>query len=699
MSNSKMIKKSLFITYDELYDAVIGDGDGEKLIDDAYFKDKLGELVDAGFIREGENPKDFTILYIIKEGITRADCRASLTNKSICDTQLSILLQFLENNDAFFIFKNTQSGKSGIMINELIKWYIEAKYAVIPFLVVSNLKDLAQQTINRIEEVFAEQEKKVVIFNLSSMQKKGNDVEDIKRAIHCWVGNRKHYAMPIITLLNNNAQQKKMLTIIKYIYELVIDDSENKIRYGVIWDEADQTYALSRNKEYLIDREIVSCKKFMVDNTEALYRLGFASATDGDLLSMDGDKENYPECASAVRYHDDILPEDMVHYRAIHLPEAIIHEVPYTSKDSNNSYAEKVIKNNSEHFETPILLPTGEKYERKILINGNTRVAHMEQFAIENSKKGKYVIVYNGSGGTGLKLYKDGILFYKYSLKNWNVNERLYYIYKSQNLCDKPLIVIGGLKINRGITFHYCPSDNNEKIIKGEHGDVKTKNMEGLVFTDIILGYIQDLSTAVQKDGRGSGKIGNSPQYSGETHYWIDKITADKAITHNKVVDMINRDKGLETMKVIKNRAAEELQNASPIIRVNHDTDEKLYRVYPSVEEMKRAYKEIFNKEYTFKNFDKYNKDELIKCSIFGESKVLDLCDVIRRIPTAIESGGGGKDGKKVSRALFWCYKDTSDPLTLHFVIPIDPLKITSEHLAKVDSIHKYVKVPTRGNI
>jgi hypothetical protein len=690
-----MIKKSLFITYDELYDAIIGDGDGEKLIDDAYFKDKLCELVVAGFIREGENPRDFTTLYIIKEGITRADCRASFTNNCICDTQLSILLQFLENNDAFFIFKNTQSGKSGIMIKELIKWYCEAKYAVIPFLVVSNLIDLAQQTINRIEEVFAEQGKKVAIFNLSSIPKKGTDVEDIKRAIHCWDGNRKHFAMPIIILLNNNAQQKKMLTLIKYIYELVIGDSGNKIRYGVIWDEADQTYALSRNKEFIVDREKVSCKKFMVDNTEALYRLGFASATDGDLLSMDGDKENYPECASAVRYHDDISPEDMAHYRAIHLPEAIIHEVPYTSKDSNNSYAEKVFQNNSEHFETQILLTTGIKCERKIIVNGNTRVVHMEQFAIENSKKGKYVIVYNGAG---LKLYKDGVEFYKYTLKKWCFNERLYYIYKSQKLCDKPLIVIGGFKINRGITFHYCPSDNNEKIIKGEHGDVITKNMEGLVFTDIILGYIQDLSTAVQKDGRGSGKIGNSPQYSGETHYWIDKKTADKAITHNKVVDMINRDKGLETMKVIKNRAVEELQNAFPKIPENHNTDEKLYRVYPSVEEMKKAYKEIFNKEYTSKDFDKCKKDEFIKCSIFRRSDVLELCDVIRRIPTAIESGGGGKEGNKVSRNLFWCYKDTSDPLTLHFVIPIDPLKITAEHLAKVDSIHKYVKVPTRGN-
>jgi hypothetical protein len=266
MSNSKMSK--IYKTFNNLYEDIIGEGDGECELDKVYFQERINYLVDKGYICKGQC--DFTIFYHIRDGFTRADCRTSHTNKELCETQLSILLQLIENNDTFFIFKNTQSGKSGIMIKEIIKWHKEEKYTVIPFLVLQNMKNMADQTVERIEKTFAEQGKNIELFKLTSNGKKvKNIIKDIKSAILSWYQDKNSFGMPIIVLIHNEKQETKMLTLMKYIRDLVVNNPDNpdknKIRYGVIWDEADQTYPGSRNADICIDKEIVSCKTYMVD--------------------------------------------------------------------------------------------------------------------------------------------------------------------------------------------------------------------------------------------------------------------------------------------------------------------------------------------------------------------------------------------------------------------------------------------------
>ena len=696
---SKMLK-----TFTELYEEIIGDGDGEHEQDEVYFQVKIDELISKGFILKAHND-DFTTYYIINEGITRVDCRASYAKIDICETQLSILLQLIENNDTFFIFKNTQSGKSGIMIKELIKWYCEEKYAVVPFLVLTNYKDMATQTVDRIKKSFAEQGKHIKIFELSSSGIKKKEeiiIKEIKDACVLWAGDKINNPMPIICLLDNDIQQKKMLKILKYIRDFVVNNRDhNKIRYGVIWDEADKTYARARNEKFTLKNgEEVSCKMFMVDNTEALYRLGFASATDGTLLSMDGDKVNYPECAGAVNYYDDAM-EDNPHYRAIHLPGAIIHNIKSTPKEKLNSFAERVLAENAEHFKTPEHLPTGEENQRKTLINGNVSVADMAKFATEHSKKGFYVIVYNSSGGAGLKLYKNGSLFRNYNLKDYSVNERLFYIYKTQNLCDKPLIVIGGLKMNRGITFHYCPC--KEETIKGEDGDITTKNKEGLVFTDMISGDIGDDSTAVQKQGRPSGNIGDSPQYSGETHYWGVESTTEKVINHNKLMDMINKDMGMETILDKKNRILEECNAALPKRpKVNHRVPANLFRVYKGDDEadMRNVVYKLYGRKKNRKFQENANGFLLssITQNIKKKGTIAELCYAIKEVP-----GTAGLKhkaaGKSASPRVWACYKDTTDISSLHFVVLVDPEKVTEQKLKIIDTKYpNHITIPEEGD-
>jgi len=697
MSNSKMSK--IYKTFNNLYEDIIGEGDGECELDKVYFQERINYLVDKGYICKGQC--DFTIFYHIRDGFTRADCRTSHTNKELCETQLSILLQLIENNDTFFIFKNTQSGKSGIMIKEIIKWHNEEKYTVIPFLVLQNMKNMADQTVERIEKTFAEQGKNIELFKLTSNGKKvKNIIKDIKSAILSWYQDKNSFGMPIIVLIHNEKQETKMLTLMKYIRDLVVNNPDNpdknKIRYGVIWDEADQTYPRSRNAPICIDKEIVSCKTYMVDKTEALYRIGFASATDGTLLSMNGDKENYPECAGAIIYNDE-ENENSQYYRAIHLEGSIIHYVnTLTPNEKLNSYAERVLIENAEHFETPEILPTKEIYHRKIIINGNVSVAGMNEFAIKQGNKGKYyVIVYNGSNGAGLKLYKDGKMFKNYSLNNWSVNERLYYIYKSQNLCDKPIIIIGGLKINRGITFHYCPRDDTEKVIKGENNEnVITKNKDGFVITDYISGPVEDISTSSQKTGRGSGNIANSPQYSGKTHYWGDKSTIDQAIKHNKLVDKVNKDNnGLECIKDVKKRAEEEYERERP--KINHETSSKLFRVYKGEDEavMRNVVKELYGREYTRKFKE---RDGFLLSSITKKEQIVELCKAISEVPgTAGLMHKAG--GNPAPRRAWACYKDTNDKSTLYYVVLVEE-KITEDKLKMIDTDYpKHIIIPQEG--
>jgi len=700
-------------TFTELYEKVFGDGNGEHAENEAYLQIWLNSLIDLKLIRV-IHEDDFITSYEINEGITRRYCRANYGEiDNICREQLLILLELTEDDDTFFIYQNPQKGKSAIVINELIKWHNETKYAVVSFLVLSNGISMGCQTVKRIKKDFAEQGKKIQIFELSSAKNMKNIIEDIRRAIASWAMDKKRYGMPIVCLLHNDKQLKKMLEIIKYIYDLEVNNPNNNIRYGVIWDEADETYAKSRNKEITVNSEKLSCKMFMVDNTKALYRLGFVSATDGGLL-IDGDKENYPECAGAVNYYNEFA-EDNPHYRAIHLPGAIIKNVEYTAKEKLNSFAERVLEENAEHFKTPENLPTGEEYRRKILVNGNVSCAGMAKFAKEHSKKGYYVIVYNSDGCAGLKVYKDGELFRSYPLKNWYVNERLFYIYKALNLSDKPLIVIGGLKIDRGITFHYCPTENNEYIIGEniigeekkrpvEHGNITTVNKEGLVFTDYISGPVENVSSAVQKGGRLHGNIGDSPQYSGETYYWSVKSTIDKVINHNNVVDMINKDIGLECIKDKKDRVNKEYNTMLPILpKANHNVSANLFRVYRGKDEadMRKVVEKLYNNRKYNHKFPE-NENGFLLSSITKNIKkngaIAELCYAIKEVPgtAGLKHKAGGKSA---ARRAWACYKDINDISTLHFIVLIDPQKVSADKLKMIDTEYpNHITIPEEGD-
>jgi hypothetical protein len=135
----------------------------------------------------------------------------------------------------------------------------------------------------------------------------------------------------------------------------------------------------------------------------------------------------------------------------------------------------------------------------------------------------------------GVKTYIPGASVQTFRIKGRRFNELLFEIYKSLNMEDKPLIIIGRRKVDRGLGFHYAPRDGSE----------------GLIWTDIILGKIEDTNTAVQKAGRLAGIIRQCPQYYGKCTYWTDERTQRDILRHNNIVDEANKLTGCTVLQAV----------------------------------------------------------------------------------------------------------------------------------------------------
>jgi len=525
------INRKIFQTYDGLYDQVRGEKDD--FMDEDSFRIKVDELVEDGYIETGI--LDDLTIYSAKHGLKWWSDFVQLGDA----VKKSILLMLFVNPTTFFVLQNTQKGKMRIAALEIKMWGQDFSKKVVAFIIVGNDKTLGDQSVDGLKKTFGDQ--KVRIFFLSSNSKTSFD--EIKTYIDAYAiddveeGKDPEYPMPVIALLANQNQCEKKLRLQYHIHKKV-KSGKSLLRYGEIWDEADKTYKQLRDKPLHVDGQMMTCRTFTVEKTDALYRLGFISATDGNLLHY----EDYPECANAYLYPVEIAPEDKLHYRALHHSESITHHVPVITKNDNNAYAIQILSDeaNLAHFNNPIVLATGESYYRKIIVNSNAKTEDMNIFAKWCNKSGKHAIVFNGYGGASVKVYRSGFRVETHKTKGKLFSELLFYIYKKLNLHDKPLVIIGRRKVDRGLGFHFCPRKDDEIIIDGSLGSISSKNKEGLVWTDSILGRIEDKDTAVQKAGRLAGIIGGSPQYAGETHYWTDEYTANLIRRHNTIVDKSN---------------------------------------------------------------------------------------------------------------------------------------------------------------
>lgn len=490
---------------------------------------KLNDLIDAEFvIKEYLNDEAF---YYAKPGLSWSDFYGFED-----PIKKRILLQLTQNPKVSFILLNTQKGKLR-QITKQMKVWIESNKKPVLFLVVDNDKALQDQSCEGVQKVIGELG--VEMFNLSSNSK--TTIKDIKTHIDAYAYD-DDYKIPVICLLANNTQCDKMITLLAHITKK-IKNNNSPLRFGVAWDEADTTYKKLRTYTKVIDNIAVNPLYFITGDDRGSIAQCFVTATESDLI------EEYEECYHAYLIKVYLSEEDKQNYRAFHTSDSNVH-ITKLSVNHGNLYAAKVIEENIVHFTTPVQLKCGQFDYRKIIINGNVTVKSMEQLAnYITINIGFNAMVFNGSIQTSIKVYRDGDLIGTVKTRGCKFNEMLYYAYRKFNLDDAPLVVIGNRKVNRGLGFHF--PNKEHKIIKGEYNDLIVNENDGLIFTDMILGKIDDQTTATQKAGRLAGIIAAHGRYSGSIHFWTDKNTARLVSEQNTKVDHVNSTNGYSAGQAI----------------------------------------------------------------------------------------------------------------------------------------------------
>ena len=490
----------------------------DKEVEDEYDVDvvlhALDELEAIALVERNVNLCDDTVLFGARHGLKWSEFH------QIDDPlKKTILLMLVENPKTFFVLQNTQSGKMRICALEINKWAERTDIKTVAFFITQNDRTLTDQSVEGLNGICGENCK---LFTLSSNSKQS--FEEIKPYIDAYSADTEgEYKMPVIAALANDIQNKKILKLMSHILRKV-RNNQSKLRYGIIFDEADDTYPKLRKMFINVDGENMCYSHFIVDNDDALHRIGFVSATEGDLLD-----EDYPECANAYLYQVDPEHANNPNYRAAHHDESEFRVEKMPVKMSNNAYAENLIQENLDYFTSQI---EGTNYFRKIIINSNAKSNDMTSMARFANSVGMNAMVFNMYG---VKTYVPGTPVQTFRIKGRRFNELLFEIYKKLNLENKPLIIIGRRKVDRGLGFHYAPRDGSE----------------GLIWTDIILGRIEDKNTAVQKAGRLAGIIAQCPQYYGKCTYWTDERTQNDILRHNKIVDEANKFTGCTALQAV----------------------------------------------------------------------------------------------------------------------------------------------------
>ncbi len=605
-------------------------------VDESKLQEALEALEFMGMLVRCEVSDDDRVYYKARDGLSWSDV-AHID----CPAKKQAVLALIENPQTFFVLYNTQKGKLRIAVMEIKEWSQHAEKNVVAFLIVDNDKTLADQTAEGAFQLLTDAAEMYVLSSNTS-----TNVENICTKIDSYAafGGK----MPMVVALNNAKQRKKVADIVKHIQSRRNTPQGKNLFYGFVFDEADKVYPACRE----------GFKSFLVDDNRALHRLGFVSATEGELLSAAEDGHLYPECSNA---HMAAVPAADPNYRAIHTCDVEIKRNRHKVKDSNDVYAEDIVTKNREYFTKKIVLKDGSSAFRKVIVNGGAKTGSMSTFATNRVNDGHYAITVNM---LGVCLFRPGHAMVKKSTKGRRFGELLFSMYKEYNLHDRPLFIIGRRKVDRGLGFHYAPRDGSE----------------GLIWTDMILGRVDDKATAVQKAGRLAGIVAQCPQYPGKLTWWTDEETAKKIVHHNNVVDETANTLGCSALQAMnradveaerkrrqREGAAIRIQTLWRISRKKKAEKDKLkhFRVYGDEAAARNACKILGYRYMPTKD----NGDGFKETSLNTKKCVVSLKDAIDKVKSAY----GTNSGVKTYRTYYPCYVDTTDKTTLRFVVIIRP--------------------------
>lgn len=599
-------------------------------IDVETYSRALDDLVEVGLLVKLVDTED-KVSYIAGDGLSWSNVATYS-----CPIKKRILLCLIDNPRTFFVLYNTQKGKSRIVAMEIKSWAKSAT-RVVAFLMVDNDKSLADQTTQGLLEDIRDVGE---IFLLSSAAK-AVPVAQIQTYIDAYAADSfGEYKMPVVVALNNKDQVKKVLKLMDNIKSRV-ENRGSPLRYGIVFDEADKVYPL-RREEF---------KPHLVDSDIAVHRLGFATATDGKLL----DNEDYEECANAYNYPVSLEDDD---YRAFHHPEAIIKLAPHRRQDNNDVYADQLIAANSAYFREMIPLKNGTMGYRKIIVNGGAKTESMADFARRRTADGAYAMTINMLGVT---VYRPGHEFVRRSAKGIRLGTLLFTLYTELGLDDKPLFIIGRRKVDRGLGFHHAPRDGSD----------------GLIWTDMILGRIEDKDTAVQKAGRLAGVVAQCPQCPIALTWWTDAQTKALILYHNTVVDHANTHRG-DTVLQAMTRAKASAEELKPVI--GREKPKPIHHLLCMEEDADAVLKALYGDSARIHAFGRDVTERFFKAAVGGEADVQVYADIKPKLHNLT---GGSGDNQTHTRCVP-CYMDKTDATTLRYVFPLfvpnaDVTRITAQ--------------------
>jgi len=575
------------------------------------FDSALDELVELGHVQE-ETTTDGATYYKSRQGLSWSDV-VHIDSPA----KKEILLCLIDNPKTFFVLYNTQKGKLRIAAQEIHSWAAVPDKRVVAFLMVDNDKTLADQSAEGLFDLIGPVGKK---FLLSSNT--ADNVDAIKSKIDSYAAFGGE--MPVIVFLNNSKQIEKVKTLMKHIHDRMTTGQAPGLRYGIVFDEADKVYPPCRGR----------FADLLVNDDRALHRLGFVTATEGDLLDAE-----YPECANAYMYP---VPAGHSGYRAFHTEDAEIKKVVHRTKDNNDAYAESILETNQEHFSGTVTLKNGTQGFRKVIVNSAAKRSSMTEFARRRNAAGAYAVTVNMNG---ICVYRPGHEMKKYSAKGQKFGQLLFTVYVELGLHDKPLFCIGRRKVDRGLGFHWAPRDGSD----------------GLIWTDMILGRIDDKNSAVQKAGRLAGVVEQCPQYPGKLTWWTDEKTAALIVRHNNIVDGAGEKRGCSALQAVSRADAEE-----PVLRVANEEDNYtvVWREFATFAEAK-AYAPRVRQP-------KADADGFLLSALTNKATRLSYDDVMGVKTWKKTAGFCISDKLQVGGSTFTmytCYRNSADKTTVVFVV------------------------------
>lgn len=288
---------------------------------------------------------------------------------------------------------------------------------------------------------------------------------------------------PFIFALNNIHQIPRLKRIMQHAKTL-------GFKTLLVVDEADKTYPL--------------CRDTLYQHTD---RWIFVSATLGKLI-------HFPECAAAPikrPTHTTITSP----YRGFITQDARVMEFNTVSFKEDDAL--RCIRDRRNYFFEQVRCHDGNMRHRKVLIHGST-IMRMIQLTKELAAEGWGVVCVIGPGTFAAK---NGQILAGVKNRKITVAQSIAALCIQYQLhTDRPLAVIGNRKMDRGITYHNWD--------------------DGFIFTDCILGNVNNTDTAVQKAGRLAGNIAHRPEFPSIITWWANAQTIQNItmqIQHSNAID------------------------------------------------------------------------------------------------------------------------------------------------------------------